>query len=86
MDIDGVTAVNGQFAQATSISVVFASNTCNFSINYAGGDGNDIVLTTVVPEPSVFALIGLGAFALLTGRRRRDSWPLTEENRPVCFP
>lgn len=71
VSIDGITAINGQFAQGTSISAMFASNTYYFSIDYAGGDGNDIVLTSVVPEPGVVGLFGLGAGLLLLGARAR---------------
>jgi hypothetical protein len=38
---DGADAVSGQFAEGTNISV----GTDVFTINYAGGDGNDVVLT-----------------------------------------
>ncbi|MBK7094711.1 MAG: hypothetical protein IPH57_06600 [Saprospiraceae bacterium] len=38
---DGTDAVSGQFAQAKTVS----SGGYVFSINYAGGDGNDVVLT-----------------------------------------
>lgn len=42
-----------------------------FQANYTGGDGNDLELTTVVPEPSagVFLLGGIGM--MLAARRRR---------------
>jgi len=42
-----------------------------FSITYAGGDGNDIVLS-VVPEPSTWMLLG-GGLLLLAASRRRSS-------------
>ena len=51
-------AVSGTFAQGSTVT----SGPFSFAIDYAGGDGNDIVLTvTAVPEPSTW--IG-GAFAL----------------------
>jgi autotransporter-associated beta strand protein len=40
-----------------------------FDVNYAGGDGNDLVLTVAVPEPGSAALL-LGAAAPLLGLRR----------------
>ena len=44
-----------------------------FEIDYLGGDGNDVVLTAVVPEPSslVFVLAPLVAIACVGSRRRR---------------
>ena len=39
-----------------------------FQIDYAGGDGNDVVLT-VVPEPTSLAPLAMGGFLLM--RRRR---------------
>ncbi|MBK8924285.1 MAG: hypothetical protein IPM81_22800 [Saprospirales bacterium] len=39
---DGADPVSGQFAQGATIS----SGGYVFSINYAGGDGNDVVLTS----------------------------------------
>jgi len=57
-------AVVGTFAQGSSVS--FGGNT--FSIDYAGGDGNDMVLTATVvapvPEPSTW-LVGALALALV---------------------
>ena len=41
-----------------------------FAISYFGGDGNDVVLTTV-PEPTTVTLLGLGALGLLVRRRRK---------------
>ena len=40
-----------------------------FNINYAGGDGNDVVLTVAVPEPGTAGLL-LAATAPLLGLRR----------------
>ena len=41
-----------------------------FRISYAGGDGNDVVLT-VVPEPATMAMLGIGVLGLLARRRRK---------------
>jgi hypothetical protein len=43
-----------------------------YEVNYAAGDGNDIV-ATLVPEPQGAALLGLAAGALALLRRRRRS-------------
>lgn len=64
-------AVVGTFANG---GLLFADNNQIFTINYAGGDGNDIVLTAtnrLVPEPSVVSLLGLAAGAGLMRRRAR---------------
>lgn len=42
-----------------------------FGITYAGGAGNDIVLTVLIPEPASFALLTLLGSALLLRRQRR---------------
>ena len=55
------------FAQGTSVS----SGGDTFSINYAGGDGNDVVLTvTSVPEPSTW-VAGFLAVAFVGYSQRR---------------
>src|SRR5262249_14763876 len=41
IDNDGTDPVTGQFAQGTA----FSANGVDYRINYAGGDGNDVVLT-----------------------------------------
>jgi nitrous oxidase accessory protein NosD len=45
IDNDLADAVSGQFAQGTA----FSSGGYNFTINYAGGDGNDVVMTACAP-------------------------------------
>jgi autotransporter-associated beta strand protein len=63
---DSNDAVVGTFLQGSSVTS--GSNT--FSINYAGGTGNDVVLT-VVPEPSTWVAGFLAvAFVVYTQRRR----------------
>ena len=61
-------ALTGTFAGLNEGGVVGNFNGFDLFISYRGGDGNDIVLSTV-PEPSSLAMIGLGGAALL--RRRR---------------
>jgi fibronectin-binding autotransporter adhesin len=41
-----------------------------FAISYRGGDGNDVVITSLLPEPSAISLLALGAL-LVNGSRRR---------------
>jgi len=70
LDADGTApgSLVGTFGNAPS--TVTADNGQLFSVNYAGGDGNAVVLTALVPEPS---LIGLGTIVMAgaLGRRRR---------------
>jgi autotransporter-associated beta strand protein len=68
-------AINGEFAEGTTVT---GSNGDIFSINYAGGDGNDIVLkdltsypATVCPEPSTWIGGALAVAALAYTQRRR---------------
>jgi len=63
---DSNDAVSGTFVQGNSVT----SGTTTFSINYAGGDGNDIVLT-VAPEPSTWIGGALAVAALAYLQRRR---------------
>jgi hypothetical protein len=54
--------------------LLFADNNQVFTISYAGGDGNDVVLTAtnqVIPEPGVMSILGLAAGAGLLRRRSR---------------
>jgi hypothetical protein len=70
LDNDGVDPILGLFAQGSQVSGTFDNQTYPFLINYdvdadGGGGfnvGNDIVLTSLVPEPSpaILALLGLG--------------------------
>ena len=63
---DGGDAVSGTFTGLAEMSAVGATG---LFITYAGGDGNDVVLTAV-PEPGSAVLL-LGGFAILGARRRR---------------
>jgi fibronectin-binding autotransporter adhesin len=61
-------AVSGTFNGLAEGSSVFVGTINEFSISYTGGDGNDVVLTFLVPEPNAAALLLAGA--VLLGRRR----------------
>jgi hypothetical protein len=68
-------AVSGEFAQGSTVT----SGPFSFAIDYAGGDGNDIVLTvTAVPEPSTW-IGGAFAFAALGYMQRRKLKKFTRE-------
>ena len=64
------------FADDSVFQVTGVNDTYDFTINYNGGSGNDLVLSTfvagaAVPEPlSVVAWLVVGAAAMLFGRRR----------------
>jgi hypothetical protein len=60
IDNQGANPVSGMFTAGSSID----AGGFLFGINYAGGDGNDVVLT-VVPEPST-ALLSLAMMGLIT--------------------
>ena len=66
IDNGGVDAISGAF---DSVSITGASG---YTLNYAGGDGND--LTVVIPEPGTLVLMAgglLGLAASRPARRRR---------------
>ncbi|HEX8911701.1 MAG TPA: autotransporter-associated beta strand repeat-containing protein [Humisphaera sp.] len=65
--VDGNNAAN----PLSEGSSVFGSGGAIYTISYVAGDGNDVVLTTVVPEPSSIGLAGAAAVGLLARRRRR---------------
>ncbi len=70
VDNNDVDPVSGIFSNAPG--GIYNSNTGNaYQVSYTAGDGNDISVTKVVPEPATGALIlgSMGMFALL--RRRR---------------
>jgi MYXO-CTERM domain-containing protein len=65
---NGMDAVVGMFAQGTTVS----SGGNIFTIDYAGGTGNDVVLTTTAtPEPSTWIGGALAVAALAFTQRRR---------------
>jgi autotransporter-associated beta strand protein len=69
---DGMDAVSGTFAGLAE-GATFSSGGDSFRISYQGGDGNDVVLTSVtaVPEPSTWIGGALAVAALAYTQRRR---------------
>jgi autotransporter-associated beta strand protein len=65
---DGTDAITGSFIGLAE-GATFTVDTTQFEISYLGGTGNDVVLTTVIPEPSSFALLTLGLLGLLVVQR-----------------
>lgn len=63
----------GAFGSGNMFTLTNNTGTYEFSLNYAGGDGNDLVLSlTSVPEPALCAIFaGLGMLAFVLWRRRR---------------
>ncbi len=73
IDIDGTR--NGVFTGLSQGSVVTSDNGFDLRIDYRGGDGNDVVLTTGfvgVPEPGSTGIMMAATIALLVRRRKRD--------------
>lgn len=69
---DGADAVTGTF-NGLSEGTIFTAGGEQFAISYEGGDGNDVVLTSMVPEPGTWVLLVVGAATLIaSSRRRRD--------------
>lgn len=73
VDNQSVGPVAGTFSEGSTISADFGGLTYPFDILYNGGDGNDVVLLTLVPEPGAGSLAALGAGVWLLGRGRRLS-------------
>ena len=69
---DGTDAISGTFSNAPTDGSIIISGSFSFYVNYDGGTGNDLVLTTV-PEPSTWlaAALALGAIGFSQRRRLR---------------
>jgi autotransporter-associated beta strand protein len=63
-------AIDGSFSNLLQGDVIgIGAN--YFAVNYGGGDGNDLVLTTAIPEPSAGLTLAAGVAALLGLQRLR---------------
>jgi hypothetical protein len=67
---DGTDVVIGTF-NGLAEGLTFTAEEQTFTISYAGGTGNDVVLTSVIPEPATWAFFGTGAALLAPLLRRR---------------
>lgn len=68
----GGAAISGTFSNLAN-NATFELNNVTYQASYFGGTGNDLELTvlSVVPEPSIGVLVGLGAAFLAIRRRYR---------------
>lgn len=64
--------VTGMFSGLPE-GAVFSAGDRAFAISYQGGDGNDVELTSVVPEPETWGLLIAGAAALIMLHRRSQA-------------
>jgi autotransporter-associated beta strand protein len=74
IDNDLTDAVSGTFsgvAEGTPFLLSYGGNPFRFSLSYHGNDGNDVVLTSALPEPTAWLLAALGGALLLALRRQR---------------
>ncbi|MBC8107713.1 MAG: autotransporter-associated beta strand repeat-containing protein [Anaerolineae bacterium] len=63
-------AINGTFNNLPQDAVFFADGQA-FQISYFGGDGNDVVLTAVVPEPAMCGVFASFVVMAMAGARTR---------------
>ena len=72
LDVGGVQS--GSFIGFSQGDIVLSDNGFNLRIDYLGGDGNDVVLSTgaVVPEPGTLGLMLAGLCAVSLRRRRQS--------------
>jgi hypothetical protein len=52
---------------------MFVSGGQAFTISYHGGDGNDIALTSVVPEPATWTLLVIGIVTVVAAKTKPSS-------------
>src|SRR5439155_22027424 len=63
-------AIVGNFSNALDGGIYTTANGYNFTVNYEGGTGNDLVLTSV-PEPSTWVAAALALAAIGYIQRRK---------------
>jgi hypothetical protein len=63
--------VSGTFL-GLSEGAAFTAGGQMFTISYQGGDGNDVVLTSAVPEPGTWIFVAMSGAALVVSARRRS--------------
>jgi len=61
---DGTDAVTGHFSGLPE-GATFTGGSQTFTISYGGSDGNDVILSAVVPEPATWLLVATGALWLV---------------------
>ena len=73
IDNAGTVPITGTFsnlADDSTVTLSYLGNNYNFTADYQGGTGNDLVLTALIPEVSS-SLLALTGVALIGLRRRR---------------
>ncbi len=68
-----VGSLTGEFFGLNDSALIGNFGGRDLFITYAGGDGNDVVLFTSVPEPGTAGLMGLMMLSMMFKRRRRQS-------------
>ena len=70
---DGADAITGAFVGKPD-DQTFVDDGITYRINYQGGDGNDVAVTRLIPEPGSAALLllGVGTWGLISRRRQKS--------------
>lgn len=70
---DAADPIVGMFSKVNGAAVsgnTFAAGGYQWTLNYSGGDGNDLIATVAVPEPGTVSIVAGVAMGLLAQRRR----------------